>query len=200
VTLPLHAPPIPRMYEELTVYLPVVSCSASRCSALSPGYLSVVAAFSDLPSYNQRSARLPGEAVLAQAVSGPRSSFVPGAALNASRPTIPAFRSAYATAGDRVLRRAGRQQKAAPLPPRCSDGPTLDAPDCDADRDPGGNYADAKQKLRASPCTDLAIGDLPFSKALKGVFRPSPHPRIRSTVASHGRAKCACRPTRRPPP
>jgi len=36
-------------------------------------------------------------------------------------------------------------------------------------------------------------------EALDDAFRPSPHPRIRWTVASSGRAICTRRPTRPPP-
>ncbi len=37
--------------------------------------------------------------------------------------------------------------------PTCSDGPTLDAPDCVADQDPPKNRADTERMLRASPCS-----------------------------------------------
>ena len=84
--------------------------------------------------------------------------------------------------------------KAALLPPKCSDGPTLDAPDCVADHDPR-NRADAERKLRASACSDgITIGRAP-----RVAFWPSPHPRIRWTVASPGRAIRAPGYTRPPP-
>ena len=78
--------------------------------------------------------------------------------------------------------------QAAPCRQRFLDGPTLDAPDCVADPDPWNHCADA-------PCF-LAI---PFGTAPRVAFWPSPHPRIRWTVASPGRARCAHRHTRPPP-
>jgi hypothetical protein len=81
------------------------------------------------------------------------------------------------------------------LPPTCSDGPTLDAPDCIADQVPRNVRADAKRKLRTSPRSGgSAVGTAP-----RCAFWPSPHPRIRWTVASPGRAPCA-RHAPRPPP
>ena len=81
------------------------------------------------------------------------------------------------------------------LPPTCSDGPTLDAPDCVADQDPRNDRDDAKRKLRAS----YRPAGPPFGAAPRFAFWPSPHPRIRWTVASPGRAICA-RHAPRPPP
>src|SRR3954468_4896168 len=70
------------------------------------------------------------------------------------------------------------------LPPTCSDGPTLDAPDCVADHNPGTIRLDAEPRLRAWRRSDRnTIGTAP-----RVVFRPSPHPRIRWTVASPGGA------------
>ena len=78
---------------------------------------------------------------------------------------------------------------------RVLDGPTLDAPDCVADHDPRKNRADAERKLRASPCSARIM----FGGAPRVAFWPSPHPRIRWTVASPGRATRAHRHTRPPP-
>src|SRR5258708_5747130 len=50
-----------------------------------------------------------------------------------------------------ALAKAFSDRQGGVLPPTCSDGPTLDAPDCEADHDPGKNRADAERKLRASP-------------------------------------------------
>src|ERR1700737_3789060 len=81
------------------------------------------------------------------------------------------------------------------LPPTCLDGPTLDAPDCIADHDPGNHRADAERKLRASFCSDgIGIG-----VATRVAFWPSPPPRIRWTVASPGGAIRAHGDTRPPP-
>ena len=81
------------------------------------------------------------------------------------------------------------------LPPTCSDGPTHDAPDCVADHDPRNNRADTERKLRASFCS----GGIAFGRAPRVAFWPSPHPRIRWTVASPGGAIRAYRDTRPPP-
>jgi hypothetical protein len=100
--------------------------------------------------------------------------------------------------GRRALRRragASAIDKAAPFAANCSDGPTLDAPDCVADHDPRNNRADAERKLRASFCSD----GIPFGVATRVAFRPSPHPRIRWTVASPGGAIRAHGHTRPPP-
>jgi hypothetical protein len=84
--------------------------------------------------------------------------------------------------------------KAASLPPTCSDGPTLDAPDSVADHDPGKNCAEAERKFRAMLCSGI-----PFGPAPRVAFWPSPHPRIRWTVASPGGAIRAHGHTRPPP-
>jgi len=91
-------------------------------------------------------------------------------------------------------RRAFSDRQGGALPPTCSDGPTLDAPDCIAGT-PGKNTADAGRKPRAS----LSVPGIMFGEARRIAFRPSPHPRIRWTVASSGRAICARRPARPPP-
>ena len=101
--------------------------------------------------------------------------------------------------GRRALwRRAGPSAKTrrSILPPTCSDGPTLDAPDCVADQDPRNDRAGARRKLRTSPRS----GGSPFGAAPRFAFWPSPHPRIRWTVASPGRAICARHAPRPPPP
>jgi hypothetical protein len=89
-----------------------------------------------------------------------------------------------------LWRRAGlsAQDQAAPLPPTFLDGPTLDAPDCVADPDPWDHCAKAHCLLA-----------ILFGPARRVAFWPSPHPRIRWTVASPGRARCAHRHTRPPP-
>lgn len=79
------------------------------------------------------------------------------------------------------------------LPPTVTDGPTLDAPDCVADEDQRKIRADAERQLHA---TLLPAG---FGWTSRVAFRPSPHPRIRWTVASPGGATCACRDPRSPP-
>jgi len=101
--------------------------------------------------------------------------------------------------GRRALqRRAGLSatDKAAPFcRQRVPDGPTLDAPDCVADQDPPNNRADAERKLCASHC----FAAIPFGVAPRVAFWPSPHPRIRWTVASPGGAIRAHGNTRPPP-
>src|ERR1035437_16935 len=81
------------------------------------------------------------------------------------------------------------------LPPTCSDGPTLDAPDCVADHDPREDRADAERKLRPS----FFSAGIAFGAAPRVAFWPSPHPRIRWTVASPGGAIRAHGHTRPPP-
>ena len=98
-------------------------------------------------------------------------------------------------AGERFGAGLSATDKGGALPPTFLDGPTLDAPDCVADQDPRKNRADAERKLRASPCS----ARIRLGRAPRVAFWPSPHPRIRWTVASSGRAKSASRPPRPPP-
>jgi hypothetical protein len=133
----------------------------------------------------------------ARAASGPRlpSCSRDGFEKRHGRLSGPARRR-YAMAGWRFGAAPGlqRQTRRRLLPPTCSDGPTLDAPDCVANDDPWKNRADAERKLCASLCPGIAFGRAP-----RLAFWPSPHPRIRWTVASPGRAICARRDTRPPP-
>ncbi len=80
---------------------------------------------------------------------------------------------------------------------RVPDGPTLDAPDCIADQNPRKTRFDAE---RRQLCAPFHSTDIRFGSAFQVAFRPSPHPRIRWTVASPDRALCALGPTRPPPP
>ena len=92
-------------------------------------------------------------------------------------------------------RRAFSDRQAASFAaPNYSDGPTLNAPDCVAGT-PGTNIADARRK----PRTPLSVPGNMFGKALQLAFRPSPHPRIRWTVASTDSASRAPG-SMRPPP
>src|SRR5215471_6647445 len=78
-------------------------------------------------------------------------------------------------------------------PPTVPDGPTLDAPDSIADKDQRGTRANAEPELRP------ALPAAAFGVAPPVAFRPSPHPRIRWTVASPGGAICASSDFRTPP-
>ena len=135
----------------------------------------------------------------ARAASGPRlpscsrDGLRDGATEYQDPPTGPDMR----TAGECFGAAPGfqRQTRRRLLPPTCSDGPTLDAPDCVADHDPGNNRADAERKLHATFCFQR----IPFGPAPRVAFWPSPHPRIRWTVASPGGAIRAYRDTRPPP-
>src|SRR4051794_3818676 len=100
-------------------------------------------------------------------------------------------------AGERSRAAPGlqRKTKAAVRRQRVPDGPTLDAPDCVADQDPRNDRDDAERKLGTSLCF-IAI---PFGVAPRVAFWPSPHPRIRWTVASPGGAIRAHGNTRPPP-
>ena len=133
----------------------------------------------------------------AQAASGPRIPSCSRDGFRHGMTDYPGCRPRYAMAGERFGAAPGlqRQTRRRLLPPTCSDGPTLDAPDCVADHDPPNIRADAERKLRASLCS----GAIAFGWAPRVAFRPSPHPRIRWTVASPGRAIRACRDTRPPP-
>src|SRR6202790_2161668 len=76
------------------------------------------------------------------------------------------------------------RDKAAPLPPTCLDGPTLDAPDCVADHDPRKNRADALRKLCASFCFHRT----PLGWARGVAFCPPPPPQTGGPAAPPGRA------------
>ena len=134
----------------------------------------------------------------ARAASGPR---LPSCSRDGFRHGITDYpdplRARYAMAGERFGAAPGlqRQTRRRLLPPTCSDGPTLDAPDCVADHDPRKNRADAERKLRASFCS----GGSRSARAPRVAFWPSPHPRIRWTVASPGCAIRAHGDTRPPP-
>jgi hypothetical protein len=124
--------------------------------------------------------------------------LVPGTASDTAEPIIGASNGPICEQPASALapRRAfSDRNKAVLCRPRFLDGPTLDAPDCVADQDPRKNRADAERKLRASSC----FARIPFGRAPRVAFRPSPHPRIRWTVASPGGATRAYRDTRSPP-
>jgi hypothetical protein len=89
-----------------------------------------------------------------------------------------------------------QQQIRRPCRQRVPYGPTRDAPDYVADRTSGKTRTDAERSLR------LAFGSAGnrFGGAPAIAFRPSPHPRIRWTVASSVRAVSAHGHTRPPPP
>ena len=134
----------------------------------------------------------------ARAASGPRHTLRPRDGLRHGRTDYQASLGLrYAMAGERFGAALGFQQKnkaAIPCRPQCLDGPTLNAPDCVADQDPRDDRADARQSPRPPRCpARIRLGTAP-----QDAFWPSPHPRIRWTVASPGRATRA-RPTRPPP-
>jgi hypothetical protein len=193
----LHLGVIPRMYEGLTVNTPGCVAFSLPVQRRNLRFFSgFPASFRSLPS--QCSARLTWSGGFE-----PERRSVPGYHLGAGttvRHGITEYRAArlrYAMAGERFGATPGlqRQTRRRFLPPTCSDGPTLDAPDCVADHDPARNRADAERKLCASLCSARNM----FGAALWVAFWPSPHPRIRWTVASPGRAICAHRDTRPPP-
>ena len=200
--LPLHAAPNPRMYE-------VLKANTPGCVAFS-----LPVQRRNLPSRRDlrlsRSLHQPAlraadteRRLRARAASDPR--LLSCKVLSCSRDGSRHGRTDYPDpkrsdmrwpASALAPRRAfSEKTRRSILPPTCSDGPTLDAPDCVADQDPRNDRADAKRKLRTSPCP----GGPPFGAAPRFAFWPSPHPRIRWTVASPGRAICA-RHAPRPPP
>jgi hypothetical protein len=187
-TLPLHVGPNPRMYRMLTAKTPgcvAFSLPVQRRNLLSTGDSSV---FPIPPQPAQRAADKERR-FRARAASGPRSPICSRDGFRHGRTDYPGLKGPICDGRRALRRRVGLSatDKAAPLPPTCSDGPTLDAPDTVADHDPVKNCADAERKLRASLC----FARFSFGPAPRVAFWPSPHPRIRWTVASPGRAICA---------
>ena len=172
-----------------------MSRSASRCSAGT--FIYEDSSVFPIPPRPAQRAADKERRFRARAASGPR---LPSCSRDGFRRDNTDYRTAearYAMAGERLGAAPGlqRQTRRRLLPPTCSDGPTLDAPDCVADHDPGNNRADAERKLHASLCFQR----IPFGPAPRVAFWPSPHPRIRWTVASPGGAIRAYRDTRPPP-
>ena len=194
-TLPLHAATNQRMYRGLTVKFPVVSRSASRCSA---GTFEIRASsvFPIPPQPAQRAADKERR-FRARAASGPRLPSCSRDGFRHGMTDYPGRRPRYAMAGERFGAAPGlqRQTRRHLWPPTCLDGPTLNAPDRVAEQDSPNNRADAGRKLR----TTLCFGGIRFGPAPRDAFWPSPHPRIRWTVASPGSATRAYRETRPPP-
>ena len=116
----------------------------------------------------------------ARAASGPRLPFCSRDGFDSAQPIVgPQGAGMRSPAGALAPRRAVSERQGGKLsPPTCLDGPTLDAPECKADRDPRSKRADAEPKPRAS--FGIPVG------GAKAAFWPSPHPRIRWTVASPG--------------
>src|SRR3954451_14590216 len=86
------------------------------------------------------------------------------------------------------------QDKAASVAATYLDGPTLDAPDCIADQD----QRDIRTAAGPIPRPDDRTPGTGFGTAQQVAFRPSPHPRIRWTVApsdSASRARGQLRPS-----
>lgn len=150
--------------------------------------------------HGQRSARPFRMTVLARAESDPRSPLLPRIGFQGSAALHNQNRSrkvAICKARERpgVVPACQRRISGPFVPPTCSDGPTLDAPDCNTDPDLRDDLADATHERRATHGARFGIGT-----ARRFSLRPSPHPRIRWTVPSSGCALRACRPTRSPPP
>jgi len=183
------------MYRGLTAKTPGCVAFSLPVQRRNLRILEIPASFRSL--HSQRSARLTRRAV--SSPSGVRSqvTILFQGRLQTQHNRLSGFTARYAMAGERFGAAPGfqRQTRRRLLPPTCSDGPTLDAPDCVADHDPGKNRADAERKLRASFCSQ----GIPFGVATRVAFWPSPHPRIRWTVASPGGAIRAPGRTRPPP-
>ena len=200
-TLPLHQASNPRMYDVLTANTPgcvAFSLPVQRRNLRSRRNLRLSRSL-----HSQRCARLTRRDGFEPERRPVPGNFQQGTILLQGRFKTRQNRISgpgsvrYAMAGERFGAAPGLQRstRRSILPPTCSDGPTLDAPDCVADQDPRNDRADAKRKLRASS----GSGGSPFGAAPRFAFWPSPHPRIRWTVASPGRAIRA-RLAPRPPP
>ena len=132
----------------------------------------------------------------ARAASGPR---LPSCSRDGFRNGItdyPGRKARYAIAGERLGAAPGlqRQTRRRFCRQRVQTGRRLMRQTVLPTMIHGKNRADAERKLRASFCSGIAFGGAP-----RLAFWPSPHPRIRWTVASPGRAICARRDTRPPP-
>ena len=195
LALPLHAAPNPRMYEVLTANTPgcvAFSLPVQRRNLRSRRNLRLSRSL-----HSQRRARLTRSDGFE-----PERRPVPGTfsrdGLRRGKTDYPDPKRSdmrWPASASAPRRAFSEKTRRSILPPTCSDGPTLDAPDCVADQDLRNDRADAKRKLRTSPCSSGP----PFGAAPRFAFWPSPHPRIRWTVASPGRAICA-RHAPRPPP
>jgi hypothetical protein len=105
-----------------------------------------------------------------------------------------------------VMRRLGVQPVAGPVSTMKAalschtnlDGPPLDAPDCYADQGPTQDPCSFQNNSTRNFCATNFNG-ADFGMGHRFAFWPSPHPRIRWTVASPGRAQGAGRPACRPP-
>jgi hypothetical protein len=195
-TLRLHAAPNQRMYSMLTANYSRL-CRVQPPGAAPEPFSEDSSVFPIPPRPAQRAAEQERR-FRARAASGPR---LPSCSRDGFRHGITDYpdrtRSdmrwpASALAPRRVFSDRIRRRF---LPPTCSDGPTLDAPDCVADQDPRRNRNGAERKLGTSLYSDA----IPFGVAPRVAFWPSPHPRIRWTVASPGGATCAHGNTRPPP-
>ena len=196
-TLPLHGRVNPRMYRELTANTPgcvAFSLPVQRRNLRFHGDSSV------FPPLLQASAVRGYQGQAVSSPSGIRPHLVQGAVLERRHgPISGSQRAGYAIPGGRVTaphlafsdRQGGRFRRQ-----RVPDGPTLDAPDCVADQDPRTIRDTAEPRLRAPLCAN----GIRFGEAPRVAFWPSPHPRIRWTVASPGGAIRAHGKPRPPPP
>jgi hypothetical protein len=195
-TLPLHDGCIPRMYRELTANIPgcvAFSLPVQRRNLRSRRFQRL-SALLFMPA---RCAATRERRFRARAVSGPisfKGRFSKGgiAPYPVSTSRICGFpgkrlQAPHLAFSDRQGGRFRRQ--------RVPDGPTLDAPDCVADQDPRTIRVIAEPRLRVPLCAN----GIRFGAAPRVAFWPSPHPRIRWTVASPGGAiRAQGKP--RPPP
>jgi hypothetical protein len=183
------------MYKGLTAKTPGCVALASRCSAgtFVSGDSSVFPIL-----HSQRSARLTrSDGFEPERRAVPGYHLVPGTAFSTRFDRLSGLWARYAMAGERLGAASGLQQQTRrrPCRPHVPDGPTLDAPEYVADHDPRKKRAGAERKLHPS----FRSPGIPVGPAPRVAFRPSPHPRIRWTVASPGGAIRARRHTRPPP-
>jgi hypothetical protein len=196
-TLPLRGRGIPRMYGGLTAITPGCVAFSLPVQRRNLRFLGDSSVFPPSPS-RQRGARLPGRGGF-EPERYPAPSRFRGGFREATWPLSGSERAGYALSR-RALKaphlafsdRQGGRFRRQTVP----DGPTLDAPDCVADQYLRTIRDKAEPRLRAPLCAS----GMWFGAAPRVAFRPSPHPRIRWTVASPGGAIRAQGKPRPPPP
>jgi len=195
-TLPLHQLPNPRMYGVLTANYSRLCRVQPPGAAPEPPFWDDSSVFPALPEPARARAAQEGtvpepERRPIPGTHAPRDGFERRYGHNRTR------RGPLLISGERsgAAKTAISDHRRPIAAKQCSDGPTLDAPDCVAKPILRTFRADAERQLRAASSAAIAHGAAPWV-----ALRPSPHPRIRWTVASPLGAVSARGQTRPPPP